>query len=206
MRPLTFLAPLRTMYADKNRLVWLLLLQSVAFIIPAFIHYWYNEWCMTVALLAFTVQRCIYHIPKYDWLTNHTLFSSLYIITHIAIFSCILWHSLLYRLDITSLCMSLSFIVFLLVGDLTVHLLSQQTKATDQEFILWQSLLFVALFCNLVWRDMSSPVIMSHFIKGVFWGVVGTLGVQHKVWLVFNDLQNYITEKNTITHLDTKKQ
>ena len=206
LRSFTFLPTLRQICKDNTRLIWALFPLSVAFIIPACVHYWYGEWFMTLLLVIFSIQRCLYPIPKYDCIVNHTLFSAIYSVICVGVLGTIFWHSILYRRDLTSLCMSLAFILYLILGGLLVHLIDKQTLGTDHDFIHWQGLLFVALICNLVWRDMSSPLIMSHFIKGAFWGVVCTLGVQNEVWKGLYNLRSYIEEKNYLQTIETKKQ
>lgn len=159
------------------------LLSVFLFIYPTILYYREANYVQGSCLFVCMLLRMGYHIPHWKRVIDTVIYDISYLLAMTALHIHLLYTGMSYRNDITSNIILLYLIKqsLWILKDARCPSLLCKTKmpcknkiATDSPLIShhtkWNIYMFCLLMLNWSLRDVSNPIVVVDFIKGLFWG------------------------------------
>jgi hypothetical protein len=155
----------------SKKLLWerkKVVLSSLGFLVPAILHYKKNEVFLGFLLMLMSVCSLQFYLLYKGGFKISLFYISLWILVYGTLF----YQGVIYRPDITSTCIWLLLLVrSAYKGYKIQHVSYSLLSDALHTFMKWN--LYLCLLClgNYYIRDVSQPIVLVDFIKGMFWGV-----------------------------------
>jgi hypothetical protein len=153
------------------------LLSVSLFIYPTILYYQETDYVQASCLFVCMLLRMGYYIPHWKRIVNTVVYDISYVLVMTALHFHLIYTGMSYRNDITSSIILLYLIkqsFWLLMASIELNniIISKNKIASDSSssYTKWNIYMFCLLVLNWSLRDVSNPIVMVDFIKGLFWG------------------------------------
>ena len=148
-----------------------IILSSLGFLVPAILHYKKNEVLLGFLLALMAMSSLQFHL---FWKLHEgkVKLPVVYLSVLALVYGTLFYQGVLYRPDISSTCMWFVLLVRSAYKGSRIHYLQYRSVSYAlYTFMKWN--LYLCLLClgNYYIRDVSQPIVLVDFIKGMFWGV-----------------------------------
>ena len=160
---------------SPNLSTWSLRSTLLTFLLPLMIHFKRNELFMAYTLVLFMVLRAGFFMNEivsgsHLFYISPAVYNLLYFGNMWALLGSLFYQGIYFRQDISSIVMWSYLLVKITLYTFEVHLSSKW--GSNYDFAQWDLIVATVLFANLGLRDVSYPIVMVDFVKGMFWGAV----------------------------------
>ena len=160
---------------SPNLSTWSLRSTLLTFLLPLMIHFKRNELFMAYTLVLFMILRAGFFINEivsgsHLFYISPAMYNLLYFGNMWALLGSLFYQGIYFRQDISSIVIWSYLLVKIMFYTFEVHLSSKW--GSNYDFAQWDLIGATVLLANLGLRDVSYPIVLVDFVKGMFWGAV----------------------------------